>query len=322
MTYVIAEPCIGTKDTACVDVCPVDCIHEAADESSTQLYIDPAECIDCAACVPACPVEAIFAEADLSSQWQKYTLINAEFFTSGAGAAATPAGGEAATAASAPKKAKTPPKEEIPPPKAVELTHEEMYRPLSEIREELAPQRGVVPGEDTGRRRSPALIAAAAVVVLLFAYAISNNLSKSFNRDVFSRLSTMAVGDRKPSFMGDEYTLERTIDGKIYSVKVADSILGSRSLTLQIPAKPILGIYHKDEKFFAENTNQESRFYYLLIDKNSDGTLDDALVIREFWSKEKKFIGRYQNPIPPNPDLQSSYQEAAELLARHFGLRS
>ena len=24
MAYVIAEPCIGTKDTACVDVCPVD----------------------------------------------------------------------------------------------------------------------------------------------------------------------------------------------------------------------------------------------------------------------------------------------------------
>jgi NAD-dependent dihydropyrimidine dehydrogenase PreA subunit len=29
VTYIIAEPCIGTKDTACVDVCPVDCIHPA-----------------------------------------------------------------------------------------------------------------------------------------------------------------------------------------------------------------------------------------------------------------------------------------------------
>jgi len=27
MTYIIAEPCIDVKDTACVDVCPVDCIH-------------------------------------------------------------------------------------------------------------------------------------------------------------------------------------------------------------------------------------------------------------------------------------------------------
>ena len=31
MTYVIAEPCIGTKDTACVEVCPVDCIHPKKD---------------------------------------------------------------------------------------------------------------------------------------------------------------------------------------------------------------------------------------------------------------------------------------------------
>jgi NAD-dependent dihydropyrimidine dehydrogenase PreA subunit len=27
MAYAIAEPCIGTKDTACVDACPLDCIH-------------------------------------------------------------------------------------------------------------------------------------------------------------------------------------------------------------------------------------------------------------------------------------------------------
>ena len=27
MAYVIAEPCIGVKDMACVDACPVDCIH-------------------------------------------------------------------------------------------------------------------------------------------------------------------------------------------------------------------------------------------------------------------------------------------------------
>jgi Na+-translocating ferredoxin:NAD+ oxidoreductase RNF subunit RnfB len=31
MAYVIAEPCIGTKDHACVDACPVDCIHPKKD---------------------------------------------------------------------------------------------------------------------------------------------------------------------------------------------------------------------------------------------------------------------------------------------------
>ena len=64
MTYVIAEPCINTKDTACVDVCPVDCIHPRKDEEGfaedTMLYIDPEVCIDCGACEPACPVQAIF----------------------------------------------------------------------------------------------------------------------------------------------------------------------------------------------------------------------------------------------------------------------
>ena len=34
MAYIICEPCIGTKDTACVDVCPVDCIHPRKDEPS------------------------------------------------------------------------------------------------------------------------------------------------------------------------------------------------------------------------------------------------------------------------------------------------
>jgi len=51
MAYVIAEPCIGTKDTTCVDVCPVDCIHPRKDEPEYEtvdkLYIDPDECIDC-----------------------------------------------------------------------------------------------------------------------------------------------------------------------------------------------------------------------------------------------------------------------------------
>jgi NAD-dependent dihydropyrimidine dehydrogenase PreA subunit len=43
MTYIIAEPCIDIKDKSCVDVCPVDCIHEA----ERILIIDPEECIDC-----------------------------------------------------------------------------------------------------------------------------------------------------------------------------------------------------------------------------------------------------------------------------------
>ncbi len=75
MTYVITSPCIGTKDRSCVEVCPVDCIHDDGDEDM-MLYIDPAECIDCGACEPACPVTAIFAEDDVPAEEAAYTEIN------------------------------------------------------------------------------------------------------------------------------------------------------------------------------------------------------------------------------------------------------
>ena len=84
MAYVIAEPCIGTKDAACVDACPVDCIHPKKDEAgfaeTDQLFIDPVECIDCGACVPVCPVSAIYAADDLPEKWADYQAKNAAHF--------------------------------------------------------------------------------------------------------------------------------------------------------------------------------------------------------------------------------------------------
>ena len=83
MAYIIAEPCIGTCDTSCVEVCPVDCIHPAEghdDPADKQLYIDPDECIDCAACVPECPVDAIFEESELPEKWAHFIEINANYF--------------------------------------------------------------------------------------------------------------------------------------------------------------------------------------------------------------------------------------------------
>jgi ferredoxin len=78
VTYVIVEACIGVKDRACVDVCPVDCIYEGED----QLYIHPDECIDCGACEPECPVTAIFPEEDVPPQFTSYIEKNKEVFNS------------------------------------------------------------------------------------------------------------------------------------------------------------------------------------------------------------------------------------------------
>ncbi len=82
MPYVIAEPCIDVKDRACIDVCPVDCIHphESEDKGERQLFIDPDECIDCGACEPECPVDAIFPEDEVPDNWKQYTQINADYF--------------------------------------------------------------------------------------------------------------------------------------------------------------------------------------------------------------------------------------------------
>ncbi len=78
MTYVITEPCIGTKDASCVDVCPVDCIHTTEDDE--QYHIDPDTCIDCAACESVCPVNAIYFEDDVPEEWKSYIDKNKEWF--------------------------------------------------------------------------------------------------------------------------------------------------------------------------------------------------------------------------------------------------
>ena len=84
MAYVIAEPCVGVKDTACVDVCPVDAIHPTVLESefsnAEQLFIDPVACIDCGLCVDECPVRAIFDERDIPAEWLSYIEKNAAFY--------------------------------------------------------------------------------------------------------------------------------------------------------------------------------------------------------------------------------------------------
>jgi NAD-dependent dihydropyrimidine dehydrogenase PreA subunit len=79
VAYVITDACIGTKDRSCVDVCPVDCIHDDGDVDQ-MLYVDPDECIDCGACEPACPVSAIFAEDDVPDNLKVYTAINAQWY--------------------------------------------------------------------------------------------------------------------------------------------------------------------------------------------------------------------------------------------------
>ena len=96
MSYIIGKPCEATCDTACVAVCPVDCIHGPIDVTGAgaevagmeigekdMLYINPDECIDCGACLPECPVEAIYEdelEAIEKDGTDEYVKRNYKFF--------------------------------------------------------------------------------------------------------------------------------------------------------------------------------------------------------------------------------------------------
>ncbi len=82
MAYVITDSCI--KDSLCVDVCPTDCIHpkegEPGFEEATQLFVDPAECIDCGACVPACTSDSILAAEEVPDDKKQFIETNANYF--------------------------------------------------------------------------------------------------------------------------------------------------------------------------------------------------------------------------------------------------
>ncbi|MBN1945861.1 MAG: 4Fe-4S binding protein [Bradymonadales bacterium] len=100
MPHVIAAPCVGKVETACVEVCPTDAIHGPVDVeeiratresggqeavlakygADIQLYIDPEECIDCGACAMECPNEAIFPIEELPAQWTAYADKAVDFY--------------------------------------------------------------------------------------------------------------------------------------------------------------------------------------------------------------------------------------------------
>jgi ferredoxin len=83
MAWVITRLCADCLDTACVEVCPVDCIYglTAGDEQyRRQLFIHPEECINCAACEPECPWGAIFEDVVVPEIFKEDIEINAKIF--------------------------------------------------------------------------------------------------------------------------------------------------------------------------------------------------------------------------------------------------
>ncbi len=69
MAHVINEKCLGEVYAACVDVCPVECIHPGEYKGEKMMIIDPDVCIDCGVCLPECPIGAIVGSVDESPEW-------------------------------------------------------------------------------------------------------------------------------------------------------------------------------------------------------------------------------------------------------------
>jgi len=82
MAYVIVDTC--TKDEHCIEACPVSCIHPNKDEADfgtvAQLFINPAECIDCGACVPVCPTNSIYLSDEVPGDHPQAVDANSAYF--------------------------------------------------------------------------------------------------------------------------------------------------------------------------------------------------------------------------------------------------
>jgi NAD-dependent dihydropyrimidine dehydrogenase PreA subunit len=82
MAFVITDSCV--KDNLCADACPSEAIHPGKDEATyaaaTQLYINPADCLDCGACAAECPTNSIFSADELPADKADAAEKNAAFY--------------------------------------------------------------------------------------------------------------------------------------------------------------------------------------------------------------------------------------------------
>jgi Fe-S-cluster-containing hydrogenase component 2 len=82
MAYVVTDTC--TKDFVCAAECATAAIAPVAGDRNagtvSQVFINPAECIDCGNCASVCAQKAIFAEDELPADKADFAEKNRAYF--------------------------------------------------------------------------------------------------------------------------------------------------------------------------------------------------------------------------------------------------
>ncbi|HTB95429.1 MAG TPA: 4Fe-4S binding protein [Terracidiphilus sp.] len=82
MAYVVTDAC--TKDFVCVAECATAAIAPLATDANassvSQVFINPAECIDCGNCASICAQNAIFSIDDLPADKATFAEKNQAYF--------------------------------------------------------------------------------------------------------------------------------------------------------------------------------------------------------------------------------------------------
>jgi hypothetical protein len=205
------------------------------------------------------------------------------------------------------------------------------YAGLSEIRPELAIERGLAPSLSKsvesevvqgllGFFRSKSGATITLVVVVLAVYLGWINLQKNRNRSPYGQLAVAVLekgtlhepGHFEPSYR----SLTLDYNGSKVEARVEDSIWSQRILKLRVPGKKPAILATEQEKRWLFYDRLKTVYYDEFVDEGSDGEVDKVLNVLEFWSDSDKLIGAYRKPAPEKNAYEQKYQQSVNKIVK------
>jgi hypothetical protein len=205
------------------------------------------------------------------------------------------------------------------------------YAGLSEIRPELAMERGLAPSLSKsveteiaqgllGFFRSKTGASITLLVVVLAVYLGWINLQKNTNRSPYGKLA-LAVLEKgtlhEPGHFEPSYrSLILDYNGSKAEALVEDSIWGRRILKVRVPGKKPAILATEQEKRWLFYDRLKTVYYDEFVDKGSDGKVDNVLNVLEFWSDSDTLIGSYRRPAPEKKAYEQKYQQSVNKIVK------